>query len=291
LKRSAPAEPGRDPSSFVRGPAGAAADIMVRRRSGAMAHKFEIAKDMVVDASREQVWEAIATGPGMDAWYMGRNEVEPREGGAVRRGIGASPDGSTVTVWEPPSRFAHTGTEAPDGSIHRFEFEISEDGDGSAIRYVHSGMLGGDLGAEYDAMSEGDPMYLDKLVQYLTYFDGRFATPIDVRGPIVADREHALTQFRRALGLDDEINKGDPVRLDPKGLQPIDGVVDYTSPSFIGVRTSDALYRFIYGFDQTVMVGHHLFSDGVDQQQAERGWQSWLSDLFEPSAEGGGATG
>jgi hypothetical protein len=30
------------------------------------------------------VWEAIATGPGLDSWFMGRNEVEPREGGTVR---------------------------------------------------------------------------------------------------------------------------------------------------------------------------------------------------------------
>jgi uncharacterized protein YndB with AHSA1/START domain len=31
-----------------------------------MAHQFEIAKDVEVEASPEQVWEAIATGPGMD---------------------------------------------------------------------------------------------------------------------------------------------------------------------------------------------------------------------------------
>jgi uncharacterized protein YndB with AHSA1/START domain len=272
--------------SFVRGPPGAVADIMVHRRSEAMAHKFEIAKDMVVDASREQVWEAIATGPGMDAWYTGRNEVEPREGGAVRRGIGASPDGSIVTAWEPPSRFAHTGTEAPDGSIHRFEFEISEDGDGSAIRYVHSGMLGGDWGAEYDAMSEGDPMYLYKLVQYLTYFLGRTATPVDARGPTVADRGRAMREFMRGLGLAG-VTKGDRVRLTPEGLAPIEGVVDYASPHFIGVRGSDALYRFIHGFGGTVMVGHHLFSAGVDQEEAERGWRDWLTRLFDPS--GGGA--
>jgi hypothetical protein len=67
----------------------ATAATMTDRRSGPMAHTFEIAKDIVVDASPEQVWEAIATGRGMDSWFMGRNEVEPREGG---RCAGASAD-------------------------------------------------------------------------------------------------------------------------------------------------------------------------------------------------------
>ena len=31
-----------------------------------MAHPFEVRKDIEVDATPEQVWEAIATGPGID---------------------------------------------------------------------------------------------------------------------------------------------------------------------------------------------------------------------------------
>jgi hypothetical protein len=30
------------------------------------------------------VWEAIATGAGIDGWFMGRNQVEPREGAGRR---------------------------------------------------------------------------------------------------------------------------------------------------------------------------------------------------------------
>jgi uncharacterized protein YndB with AHSA1/START domain len=257
-----------------------------------MAHKFEIARDIVVEASPEQVWEAIATGAGMDSWFMGRNKIEPREGGRVRWSIGGFTAESTVTAWDPPRRFVSTGSEAPDGSFHQFDYRIEERGAGkTAIRYEHSGMLGGDWEAEYDAMNEGDPMYLHKLAQYVTYFSGRFATPIDVQGPHAADRERALAVFKRGLGMGNEVNVGDPVRLTPEGLTPIDGVVDYVSPSFLGVRSSDALYRFIYGFDGTVMVGHHLFSDGVDQEEAEREWRSWLMRLFDPSGVDGTGTG
>ncbi|MGA9161064.1 MAG: SRPBCC domain-containing protein, partial [Actinomycetota bacterium] len=167
------------------------------------------------------------------------------------------------------------------GSMHQFDYRIDErEGGGSTIRYVHSGMLGGDWEAEYEAMSEGDPMYLAKLAEYVTYFSGRFATPIDTHGPNVPDREQALETFRRALGLPGSVAEGDQVHLTPEGLAPIDGVIDHVSPSFLGVRSSDALYRFIYGFDGTTMVGHHLFDGAVDQQQAERAWASWLANVF-----------
>ena len=49
-----------------------------------MAHPFELSYEIEVDASPKEVWEAIATGPGVDSWFMGRNEIEPREGGATR---------------------------------------------------------------------------------------------------------------------------------------------------------------------------------------------------------------
>ena len=54
-----------------------------------MAHPFELSYEIEVDASPKQVWEAIATGPGVDSWFMGRNEIEPREGGTTRMDFGS----------------------------------------------------------------------------------------------------------------------------------------------------------------------------------------------------------
>jgi uncharacterized protein YndB with AHSA1/START domain len=246
-----------------------------------MAHPFEIPQEVEVEATPEQVWEAIATGPGWDSWFMGRNEIEPREGGTTRWSIGGYTAESTVTAWDPPKRFVTTGLESPDGSMHQFEYRIeAREGGRTAIRYVHSGMLGGDWEAEYEAMSEGDPMYFQKLVEYVTYFSGRFAVPVDAQGPEVSDRKHVMSEFRRALGLPADVKEGDDVRLTPEGFAPIDGVIDCVSQSFLGVRSADALYRFIYGFTGVVMVGHHLFAPGADQEQAEGAWRSWLERVF-----------
>jgi uncharacterized protein YndB with AHSA1/START domain len=257
-----------------------------------MAHPFEIAQDVEVEATPEQVWEAIATGPGWDSWFMGRNEIEPREGGTTRWSIGGFTAESTVTAWDPPKRFVSSGAEAPDGSQHQFEYRLEgQDNGPTTIRYVHSGMLGGDWEAEYEAMSEGDPMYFQKLAEYIKYFSGRFAVPVDAQGPEVSDRERAMSEYRRALGLRDDVEEGDQVRITPEGFPPIDGVVDCVSRSFLGVRSSDALYRFIYGFTGNVMVGHHLFASGADQEDAEGAWRAWLERVFAAPGGEGGASG
>jgi uncharacterized protein YndB with AHSA1/START domain len=245
-----------------------------------MGHPFEITKDIDVDATPEQVWDAIATGAGMDSWFMGRNMIEPRQGGKTTWSIGDYTAESTVTTWEPPARFAFTQEPDPDGSFHRFNYQVTGRGGGASIRYEHTGMLGDDWEAEYEAMQEGDPAYLFKLVQYVTYFPGRYATSVEAIGPDAADRERAMATFRRALGLGDDVEVGEPVKAELDGIGTVDGSVDYVSPSFLGVRTADAILRFIWAFDGRVMVGHHLFGDGVDRGTAERAWGDWLARSF-----------
>ena len=76
---------------------------------------------------------------------------------------------------------------------------------------------------------------------------------------------------------------GDPVRLEPAGLDPIDGVVDYATGAFLGVRSADALLRF-YGRDRwgwPVGVAHHLFAPGADAAASERAWGDWVAGVFE----------
>ncbi len=246
-----------------------------------MPHEFELRKEIELDASPEQVWEAIATGPGIDAWFMGRNEVEPRPGGTTRMTIGDHTEQATVTAWEPPRRFAFRGSQGEDGSFHAFEYLVEgREGGSTVLRLVHSGVLGDDWQAEYDALGEGWDMYLHTLAQYLTHFPDRAATPVTAFGPRVADRERAWAVLRGGLGLGGTVAEGERVRLTPDGLTPLDGVVDYRSPSFLGVRTGEGLYRFVHGFDGTVALGHHLFSEAVDQQETERAWQAWLTRLF-----------
>jgi hypothetical protein len=123
-------------------------------------------------------------------------------------------------------------------------------------------------------------MYLNKLVQYLNHFKGRFATKVDAFGPNVPDREAAMAAFRRGLGLADDVANGDRVSLTPSGVDPIEGEADHVSPHFLGILTDDAIYRFIHGFTGETLVGHHVFTPGANREQLEDEWTAWLADTF-----------
>ena len=246
-----------------------------------MPHPFEVKGEVTLDATPDEVWEAIATGPGIDTWLMGRNEVEPREGGTTRMRMGDFTQEGTVTAWDPGSRFASRGAEGPDGSIHAFEYLIEgREGGSTVLRFVHSGFMGNDWEAEYEALQKGWGMYLDKLTEYFTHFRGRKATPISAMVPAKDDEGDVVQRLRDGLGLTGPPSVGDRVLLTPEGFAPIDGVVDYVAGDFLGVRTDDAMYRFIRGYAGGVVLGHHLFAEGVDQQATEQAWQEWLTKLF-----------
>lgn len=247
-----------------------------------MGREWEQHDEVEVDATPEQVWEAIATGPGYDSWYMGRTEVEPGEGGTVRTDLGGYVMESRITAWEPPRRFAYRGNENPEGRFIAFEFLIEGREQGSTVlRLVSNGFLpGDDWEAEFDAMRKGGAMYFATLGAYLTHFAGRTATPITVAAPMGPDAGAAFDRLPAALGLAAEPATGDRVSVAPEGgLPPIDGVVDFVNADAIGIRTPDALYRFVRGFIGPTIVTHHVFAEGVDRKETETAWRAWLARL------------
>ncbi len=250
-----------------------------------MGREFEVRKEIELEATPEEIWQAIATGPGMDSWFMGRSEIEPGEGGTTKLTVGGHTEQATVTAWEPLRQLAYRTGEGEDGSFMAFEWLIEGRDRGSTVlRLVQNGFLSGDWDAEYEAMKTGWDMYLHTLAEYLAHFPGRTATPVSAMKFQAADQERAWTVLREALGLAGTAAEGDRVSFTVRGLGPIEGVVDYAAlPSFLGVRTGDALYRFIHSGPSrgdAVVLAHHVFSDGMDEKATEQAWQDWLIGLF-----------
>jgi uncharacterized protein YndB with AHSA1/START domain len=247
-----------------------------------MGMPFDLTFEQEIDATPDEVWAAISTGNGLDAWFMGRNEVEPREGGVFRSEVAGYPMESTVAVWKPPERLVTTMPPAPDGSTHTFDYQLEPRGTGTSIRWHHTGFLGSEhWEAEYEGMGEGDPVYFHKLAEYLTYFKGRTATPVNVFGPWPSGKVAAWERYRQAFGLEHDVAEGDAVTLSPEGFAPIRGVVDVRTVSFLGVRSDDAMYRFMHvDWNASVGLGHHLFAEGLDPAATEDAWRSWLERVF-----------
>ncbi|GAA4584970.1 SRPBCC domain-containing protein [Planotetraspora phitsanulokensis] len=248
-----------------------------------MTHPFEVNEEIELPASPEEVWEAIATGPGVDSWFMGHTEIEPREGGRGHMTLMGVTAHSTVTAWEPGRRFAYRTDENPDGTFMAFEYIIEgRGGSGTTLRFVHSGFLGDDWEAEYDALSKGDGMYLRKLAAYLEHFSGRTSTSnLFAPGPRVTDADHAFQAIATALGLTGTPAVGDRVKIGVEGLAPEEGVVVFAdTPACLGAVTSEALYTFIRGYQEAIYLERHGFSDEADAKKAEAAWQSWFSRSF-----------
>ena len=245
-----------------------------------MGHAFESSDELEVLATPEQVWQVIATGPGQDTWYLGRNEVSGGLGGTVRSDFagGAIPM-STVTGWEPGRRLAYGIEPGDDGRFLASEYLIEGRATGSTVlRIVTSGFLpGDDWEAEYDAMRAGSCVFRSSLVESLNHFAGRTATPLTLFGPPVPDWPAAWKRLDGALGLPPgrPAERGDAVRLDVAGLGVVEGELYAVNDQVRGVRTPAGLYRFIQGFGGMFVLCHVVFaSDG-----AAGPWQTWLDEL------------
>lgn len=62
---------------------------------------------LLVPGTPEQVWHALATGPGNSGWFT-KTEIDGRVGGTVKFDFGdGTVSAGEVTEWEPPRRFAY----------------------------------------------------------------------------------------------------------------------------------------------------------------------------------------
>ncbi|MFB7724193.1 SRPBCC domain-containing protein [Nocardia sp. NPDC056100] len=243
-----------------------------------MPHPFEIELETTLAASPEQVWEAIATGPGIDSWFMGANEVEPRVGGLAAMDTGGHREESTVTAYDPGKRLATRTEPDADGKFMAFEYLLEgRDGGSTVLRVVHSGMLGDNWQDEYDALRSGWPFHLHTLSEYLTHFPGRIGVPVFAvaNGESAQQVRAALTA---ALALPTPITNGARARAEIPGLPPLDGDVVWADDQRFEVRTADGLYSFHQGPTGLTLMFHHLFGPKTDGAQAA--WQQWLSTLL-----------
>jgi hypothetical protein len=85
-----------------------------------------------------------------------------------------------------------------------------------------------------------------------------------------------------ALGTGGPPEPGSAVRVDLPGAVSLDGVIDYATPNFIGLRTPDALVRLHgrWGLGMTVAVSHHAYHDSFDAEATRKAWQTWLDQAL-----------
>lgn len=172
--------------------------------------------DLTVDVpgTPEEVWAAIATGPGITSWFV-PTEVEERDGGRVRQSFGemGTSEGS-VRSWEPPERVVFEGAGST-GQPLAFEWTVQAlDGGTCRVRLVNSGFgEGEEWDGDYDGMSEGWPLFLENLRLHLSHFRSQHA---DAAVPMAMDEgpnERAWSSLCSTLGVSPGLVAGDTITL------------------------------------------------------------------------------
>ena len=243
-----------------------------------MSRAFEIRREIDLPAAPEDVWTAITADTA--AWQFPTGLEIP---------AGAEPpEGAPVQTWDPPRRLV-IRMESPDGTFNALDYAIeARDGGTAHLRYVHSGILADDWADQYDAIDGHTDFYLHTLSEYLEHFNGRPVTYVGqpsagIEGPKAAGTHDAMELLSAALGIAGDATAGDAVHADLGEAGVLDGVIDYRTTAFLGVRTNDSLYRF-FGRNQyggVVGMSAHVFRDGVDAAAAAAALKNWLASVYE----------
>lgn len=195
--------------------------------------------ELLVPGTPEQVWQAMATGPGYAAWFT-KAEIEEKVGGSLRFLFGPEMESSgQVTFWEPPHKFGYVEYGWSEGAPPvATEITItSRSGDKCVVRMVHSLFSASDdWDNELEGFEGGWPAFFEVLRLYLAQFAGKKAASASAMVmSIQQDAPTVWTRLTNAFGFGGG-NAGEQVIMS-SGPEPINGVIE-------NIR-QDAVTRFI----------------------------------------------
>ncbi len=189
--------------------------------------------EVEVPGTPEEVWQAIATGPGISSWFM-PTEFEERDGTPVavtsNFGPGMAPR-SAVTVWDPPRMFAAQGEGWGGSPPIATEWSVEAHAGGTCVvRVVHSLFAStDDWDNQLIGTESGWPAFFRTLRIYLTYFRGQRSAIMQFVAPVAGTEAEAWDTLTTALGV-----KGLSVGqfwTTPTDVPPLSGVVEYVTQS------------------------------------------------------------
>lgn len=238
----------------------------------------------------EQVWDAIATGPGITSWFV-PTTVVPEVGGEVRQSFGVGEEMQVegrVQAWEPPHRFVYGEHENPDGGL-AFEFLVeARDGGSCVVRLVNSGFgTGEEWDGQYDGMEKGWRLFLQNLRMHLAHFPGQEAAVTLAMGMAMAPAAEVWSQLVGALGTGDLV-VGQRVRTGPGAPATLAGEVRFVADGVATVLLDEPaagtglLAAEPMGPGVAVSVQLYLYGEAgaaATERDAAR-WQAWLAEQF-----------
>ncbi|MGL4235753.1 MAG: SRPBCC family protein [Tabrizicola sp.] len=249
--------------------------------------------EVEVRGAPETVWEAIATGPGISAWFVPA-EVDGRVGG--QSVCHFAPDGgmdsvAAITEWEPPHRFLAETDEGPGKVATEWTVEAKAGGT-CTVRVVHRWFAESD---DWDGQFEGHAVgwvsFFKILRLYLEHFPGQKSALI----PLAAKHDGSVAEaFGRLMDPFGIAGDAAGQAIKPGGDVPdLKGtlleVQDYSPHGFSVIlklaRPAPGIAHLIgfpVGGPVHVSVRFYLYGKQAPAIAAdvEPAWQAWLGARF-----------
>ncbi len=246
--------------------------------------------EVEVRGGPEEVWRAVATGPGISSWYV-PHTVEGRAGGSASASFGPEPEmqiPGRVVVWEPPHRVRFDGGEGVQGL--EFEWTVEPRGDDRCVvRLDNSGFgQGGEWDSQYDAMVDGWKTFLSNLQLHLEHFGGLTATSMLPTVMTDGPREQAWEDLVTALGIPAAPDVNQRIEVNSPDAPPLAGTVVAATPWRITLLVDQPApgTGFVIvescGDQIGASVWAYLYGDEGAEAVARDGprWQQWLTETM-----------
>ena len=249
--------------------------------------------EVEVPGTPEQVWQAIASGPGISSWFV-PTSLEERVGGAAISNFGPGMDSvATITAWEPPHRFAAESADetGPNGPPIATEWIVEARSGGTCVvRVVHSWFATtDDWDNQFEGHEHGWQAFFRILRLYLSHFGGQPCSAFQLMGVAAEPTSTAWRGLTNSLGLAGAA-VGQPVKT-TSGVLPLAGQVQRLGeseyPELLIPLEEPApgiahLFALPMGGQVYLPIRIYLYGHGVSEVVAhhEPAWQAWLNAQF-----------
>ena len=255
--------------------------------------------EVEVPGTPEEVWQAIATGPGISCWFVPA-EFEERDGKPVAVKMDFGPgmvSRATVTTWEP----LHKWVGQSEGWVPGMppianEWSVEARGGTCIVRIVTSLFAStDDWDNQLEGTEHGWPGFFRTLRLYLTHFRGQRGTVMKWMAPVAGTEAEAWGTLTGALGLPG-VSVGQRWSA-PAGVPAFGGVVEsFTENPFDALLRIDkpgpgivAVGAFDCGGPIMVALNFYLYGDQAKATAARESplWDAWFQKHFPMPAEAG----
>ncbi len=255
--------------------------------------------EVEVPGTPEEVWQAIATGPGISSWFV-PTEFEERDGKpvAVKANFGPGMESrSEVTTWDPPRMFAAQGEGWGGSPPMATEWRVEARAGGVClVRVVHSLFAStDDWDHQLEATQSGWPGFFRTLRIYLAHFRGQRSKLMQFVAPAAGTDAEAWETLTTAIG-QNGLTVGQRWTA-PADVPALSGLAEYVSQSpFDTLLRLDkpgpgvaALGAFNCGGQTMVALSLYLYGDQAAGTVAQETplWEAWFHNRFPMPTEPG----